>query len=230
MAVVRRIPATVSRVSDHGDHVYTVELIPAEPVPRFTPGQFLHLALDRADPGGFWPESRVFSIASSPDQRAELTITYAVKGDFTARMERRLAPGVEVWLKLPYGDFAIEGDHDTIIFAGGTGISAFTAFIASIKPETIRNIRLFYGARRADLFVYRELIAERARVVPAFQVRFIPEDSEGVLRAELAWPEVAHLVDPLFYLSGPPAMVAALDAQLRIRGIAAERIRTDAWE
>ena len=35
-------------------------------VTPFKPGQFLHLALDAFEPGGFWPESRVFSIASAP--------------------------------------------------------------------------------------------------------------------------------------------------------------------
>ena len=93
MAVVRKIPCVVRAVTDHGERVYTVELEPSSPVPRFKPGQFLHLALDPYEPGGFWPESRVFSIASSPDERDRLAITYAVKGTFTSRMERGLAPG-----------------------------------------------------------------------------------------------------------------------------------------
>ena len=38
------------------------------------------------------------------------------------------------------------------------------------------------------------------------------------------------LEDPLFYLSGPPAMLTAITAQLHGRGVAQEDIRTDAWE
>ena len=68
MAVSRKLPCVVRSVTDHGEHVYTVELEPAMPVPRFKPGQFLHLALDPYEPGGFWPDSRVFSIASSPER------------------------------------------------------------------------------------------------------------------------------------------------------------------
>ena len=82
----------VRDVTDHGERVYTVDLEPSMAVPRFTPGQFLHLALDPYEPDGFWPESRVFSIASSPEERDRLSITYAVKGAFTTRMERELAP------------------------------------------------------------------------------------------------------------------------------------------
>ena len=40
MAVVRKIPCLVRAVTDHGEHVYTVELEPTMAVPRFKPGQF----------------------------------------------------------------------------------------------------------------------------------------------------------------------------------------------
>ena len=123
MPVVRRLGCTVERVADHGEHVYTVTLVPEQLAPAFRPGQFLHLALDRFEPGGFWPESRVFSIASSPTQRDRLSITYAVKGVFTTRMERELAPGRAVWAKLPYGEFTVDPDRDAVLFAGGTTAS-----------------------------------------------------------------------------------------------------------
>jgi len=88
----------VLSVTDHGEHVYTVDLEPSMHVPYFTPGQFLHLALDPYEPDGFWPDSRVFSIASSPDERSLLSITYAVKGAFTTRMERDLTVGSTAWV------------------------------------------------------------------------------------------------------------------------------------
>ncbi len=34
----------------------------------------------------------------------------------------------------------------------------------------------------------------------------------------------------LFYLSGPPAMIAVFKSRLRDLGVAAERIRVDDWE
>jgi len=38
------------------------------------------------------------------------------------------------------------------------------------------------------------------------------------------------LHDPVFYLSGPPPMLAGLTAQLDQRGVPPPAIRTDAWE
>ncbi len=230
MAVVRRIPCVVRSVTDHGEHVYTVELEPSMPVPRFTPGQFLHLALDPYEPAGFWPDSRVFSIASSPDERDRLTITYAVKGAFTSRMERELAPGRTVWVKLPYGEFVVDPTRDAVLFAGGTGITAFTAFLRSLEPGQTSRVHLLYGARTPDLFVYGSLVRARACEVPALTCALVCEQSHGRLQVDAAWPTIARLEHPAFYLSGPPPMLDALSGQLRGRGVSSEAIRTDAWE
>lgn len=215
---------------DHGERVYSVDLEPSIPVPRFTPGQFLHLALDPYQADGFWPESRVFSIASSPVERTRLSITYAVKGAFTTRMEQELAVGGRIWIKLPYGDFVIDPERDAVLFAGGTGVTAFTAFLESLRPETTRRVLLLYGARTTDLFVYRSLIDSRADVVPALATHLVCEGTNGRLDANVAWPEIERLADPVCYLSGPPAMLAALAAQLGGLGMPADDVRIDAWE
>lgn len=217
-------------VTDHGERVYTVDLKPSTPVPRFTPGQFLHLALDPYEPGGFWPDSRVFSIASSPEERTSLSITYAVKGAFTMRMERELNVGSGAWIKLPYGEFVVDPSRDAVLFAGGTGITAFTAFLQSLTPERVSQVLLFYGARTSDLFVYGPLAEACALETPALTCHLVSEATHGRLEVNDAWPSIESLEDPLFYLSGPPAMLAALTAQLRERGVHEADIRTDAWE
>jgi ferredoxin-NADP reductase len=230
VTVVRKIACRVRAVTDHGEHVYTVDLEPSMAVPRFKPGQFFHLALDEPQPGGFWPESRVFSIASTPLDRDRLAITYAVKGAFTTRMERELAPEGSAWVKLPYGEFVVDSTRDAVLFAGGTGITAFTAFLQSLEPERATRVQLFYGARKQDLFVYGPLAEACAREVPALNCSLVCEETDGRLQVDTAWPAIAALRDPIFYLSGPPEMLAALTAQLGERGVAPALIHTDAWE
>lgn len=230
MAVVRKIRCTILRVVDHGERVYSVELKPSAPVPRFLPGQFLHLALDPYEPGGFWPESRVFSIASSPDERDRLLITFAVKGAFTTRMERELHPGGDVWVKFPYGEFVVDTARDAVMFAGGTGVTAFTSFLQSLPSDHAGRVQLFYGARTADLFVYGELVEACARTVPSLRCSLVCEETQGRLEVGAAWPVIEALRDPLFYLSGPPPMLAALGLQLQAHGVSNENIRIDAWD
>jgi ferredoxin-NADP reductase len=230
LAVVRRIDCVVTALQAHGGHVYTVQMKPSAPLPRFKPGQFLHFALDEYQPGGFWPESRVFSIASSPLERDRVAITYAVKGAFTQRMEQELAVGRRVWAKLPYGEFVVDPHTDAVLFAGGTGVTAFTAFLQSLGPSDETRVLLCYGARTPDLFVYRNLAEERAQTVPALDCRLVCEQDDGLLSAAALWDHILRLRDPVFYLSGPPQMLAALTAELLDRGIRPEAIRTDAWE
>jgi ferredoxin-NADP reductase len=230
VAVVRRIPCVVREITGHGERVYTVELEPPTEVPQFKPGQFLHLAIDPFDGAGFWPESRVFSIASSPRERSSLTITYAVKGAFTTRMERELAPGGIVWVKLPYGDFEIDMATDAVLFAGGTGVTAFTAFLQSLTPDVATRVLLFYGARTSNLFVYGPLVEACANEVPSLTCNLVCEETQGRLEVAAAWPAIASLHDPNFYLSGPPPMLDALTRQLRGRDVSPERIKIDAWE
>ncbi len=220
----------VRGVTDHGEHVYSVDLEPSMPVPRFTPGQFLHLAMDPYEPDGFWPESRVFSIASSPQERDRLAITYAVKGVFTTRMERELTVGRRAWVKLPYGEFVVDPARDAVLFAGGTGVTAFTAFLGSLTPEHASQVLLFYGARTPDLFVYGPLVQARAREVPSLTCHLVCEATHGRLDVDAVWSEIERLDAPVFYLSGPPAMLASLTAQLAGRGVPADDIRTDDWE
>jgi ferredoxin-NADP reductase len=230
MAVVRKIACTVAEVTDHGEHVYSVELTPSMSVPRFKPGQFLHLALDAYMPGDFWPESRVFSIASSPAERDRLAITYAVKGDFTSRMECELATGVEVWVKMPYGEFVVDPSSDAVLFAGGTGVTAFTAFLQSLRVERAPRVLLLYGARTPRLFIYGPLAQACDAAVPSLSCTLVCDESDGCLNVASAWPAIEQLSHPVFYLSGPPQMLVALTEQLYERGVAPSSIRTDAWE
>jgi ferredoxin-NADP reductase len=139
MTVAQKLRCQVARIVDHGEQVYTVELRPERPAPRFRPGQILHLALDEYDPSSFWPESRVFSIANAPAQRDLLRISYSVRGRFTARMAAELVEGGQVWIKLPYGEFVVHDTRDVALFAGGTGVTAFTAFISAFGEPVLRR-------------------------------------------------------------------------------------------
>ena len=246
MAVVQKIICKVEGIRNHGERVYTLDLQPERALPRFQPGQFLHLALDDYDPSGFWPESRVFSIASSPLQRRNLRISYSVRGRFTARMEKELHEGQHVWIKLPYGEFIIDGRSDIVLIAGGTGITAFTSFLDGLKPEFKHAVNLAYGARTRELLVYRPLLEQRAKEILQLKVlyfmeqeannQFIPtvaaERNEYIGRISLPvlWPKIRNPFEAIFYISGPPSMLKNVSQELRNAGIEAESIRIDAWE
>jgi NAD(P)H-flavin reductase len=241
VAVIRKLRCRVEKVVDHGSQVYSLELAPERGLPAFKPGQFLHLALDEYDPSGFWPDSRAFSIASPPEQKEKLRIAYSVRGVFTARMERELCPGKAVWVKLPYGDFVIDNHDDVVLVAGGTGMTAFIGWLEALPPDRAQAVDLFYGARSLDLLIERAAVAAAARRAACFHPHYFvetPPDADpdglnpqvGRLSVAQIWNQLAEPTRPVFYLSGPPAMLKAFSAELAGRGVAPERIRVDAWE
>jgi ferredoxin-NADP reductase len=238
MPVPRKLRCEVSRVIDHGEQVYSVFLSPEKRLPHFLPGQFLHLALDPYDPSSFWPESRVFSIASSPSDQQDLCITYAVKGEFTARLEKELVGGKEVWVKLPYGEFIINNNSDVVLFAGGTGMTAFSAYIDQLENNQENSISLFYGALNFDLLIYKAMIDQKVEMCPKLNAWYYFEDGhsqgdreiKGTLSVSSAF---GYLIKPLekeYYLSGPPGMLKSLQSDLLSNSIPGERIKIDAWE
>ena len=245
MPVTQKLRCVIEHLAAHGERVYTLALRPERPVPRFRAGQFLHLALDPYDPSGFWPESRVFSIASSPAQRDTVRITYAVHGRFTARMESDLVEGREVWIKMPYGDFVVDSRADVMLFAGGTGITAFTAFLEGLTPAGHQSVTLAYGARTGDLLIYRDVVERCAQRVPWLEIAYFvehggepdrPAHEERVLanpgRVSVAavWPRLRRPFDTTYYMAGPPPMLRAIGEDLRARNISPEAIHIDAWE
>ena len=234
MSTPRKIRCVVDRITNHGDQVYTIELKPERALPSFQPGQFLHLALDEYDPSACWPESRVFSIASSPAERERVRIVYSVKGVYTARMEKELVTGKVVWIKLPYGEFMVDGGRDAVLIAGGTGITAFQAFIEGLTPEHAGKVVLLYGARCPELLLARESVeAQRGRVGNLRAFYFSETGSaQGVLTGRVNLEVLCESAGDgaVYYLAGPPPMVAALRGTLEQWGIPADRIRVDAWE
>jgi ferredoxin-NADP reductase len=241
--VTQKLNCVVERVVDHGERVYTLALRPERLVPRFRAGQFLHLALDPYDPTGFWPESRVFSIASPPARRDSVRITYAVHGRFTARMESDLVEGRRVWIKMPYGDFVVDSRADVALFAGGTGITAFTAFLEDLAPAGPQPVTLAYGARTSRLLIYRDVVERCAARVPSLDVSYFVEDvvndrgdgdpppvNVGRVSVDAVWPRLGRPFETRYYISGPPPMLRAIGQDLRARNISPEAIHIDAWE
>lgn len=235
MSAVRKMRCLVGQVTDHGDQVYTIELTPERPVPAFRPGQFLHLALDEYDPSGFWPESRVFSIASPPCDKSKLTVIYSVKGRYTTRMARELSVGKAVWVKLPYGEFVVDGERDAVMIAGGTGITAFQGFIQGLHQDHPHRVVLLYGARRSALLLGRDSLENKRRHVPLFSCYYYSEagGDDGVISGRVTLEglkDCALSESAIYYLAGPPPMVTALSNDLAKRGVSVDQIRVDAWE
>jgi len=249
MANPIRLKAVVKSVISHGEGVYSVTLAPEGRIPRFKPGQFLHLTVDGYDPvSGYWPESRVFSIASAFGSDT-LLIVYSVKGAYTKKMEKSLEPGKEVWLKLPYGDFTVEkniqADQDIVLVAGGTGISPFIPYLDALVTagKSAVSLYLYYGVRLPSLLLFSPLLARCMEVLPTFRANIFIENEtsdgamlpgarkeQGRLSIDAIYEETRGLNSPVYFLSGPQIMISAFRRRLEEKGVARDNIKIDEWE
>ena len=243
-----KLKTSVERVAAFGVDSYLVTLLPERPIPKFRPGQFLHLTIDDYDPlGGFWPESRVFSIASSPREET-LTIIYSVKGKYTRRMEEGLHQDRCVWVKMPYGEFFIDdttaSNEPLVLIAGGTGISPYLAYLKQLASEEKRaeSKWLYYGVRDPSYIVSPDLL-ERCVKEKKINCTICLESGEesiygmftgnvkkGQLDIQSIYEETRRLGAPVYCLSGPPAMIDAFKLKLIEFCVPESNIRIDQWE
>jgi ferredoxin-NADP reductase len=172
-----------------------------------------------------------------------MRLTISRQGRFTSRMMEEVEPGRTLWCKGPYGEFVVRAagmGAPVVLVAGGTGITPFSAFMEEglIHPDTVSApVRLYYGARTADLLVYSGIAERCAASLPDFEAWLCAEEGElpaGVARGRLAIDHIAEALDQNlltnFYLSGPKPMITAFSEYLReVRCVPSEQILVDAW-
>jgi len=100
-------------------------------------------------------------------------------------------------------------------------------------------VRVLYGARRSDLLIYRAVLEQAAarsvdlRWQAHVEENAGPGELAGRLSVEAALAAARTTgapADAVFYISGPPAMLRALQSGLAAASVPPARVRTDAWD
>ena len=234
MAIVKKYPSKVVSIQNSIEGVYTLEFESLGKSFKYDAGQFLHLAIDEYDPSMQWPDSRCFSMQSSPDEE-NIRITYAAKGQFTKRMEQDLKVGSEVTLKLPYGDlFSQEHNKtNTVFIAGGTVVTPFLSLFTHESFKEYINPKIYLGFRSEAYNLYKGELESMYRIrensVNSSEfVKLVYEDKEGILDIEKIFKE--NGLNSNYFISGPPDMIKLFKQNLISKGKSASGILTDEWE
>lgn len=229
MAIVKKYTAEVVSIQEPIDNLFTIQMKSLNGVFKYNPGQFLHLALSEYDPSEGWPDSRCFSMQSSPKEEL-IKITFAVKGIYTTRMANELKTGSIVSLKLPYGDlFNQAHDKENCVFiAGGTGITPFISLFTDSAFSDYKNPVLYAGFRNIKQNLYCNEIDKATELNKSLIVNYIYQEEQGILDISLIYRKSNS--KSCFFISGPPIMIKQFKNYLLEQGVRADFILTDEWE
>lgn len=229
MAIIRKYQSRVVSIERPVPGIFVVTLESLEKPFKFKSGQFLHLALDPYDPSKAWPDSRCFSIQTSPDDPC-LKLTYSVKGNFTSRMASELMKGNEVCLKLAYGDL-FQKPHNKkkcVFIAGGTGITPYLSLFTSRDFEEYKNPKLYFGIRNLSYNIYQDELTKSSQINDSLEITIIDQKEEGMLDIESIFSD--NGIEPCYFISGPPEMIGKFKMALLNKEVKEENIITDDWE
>ena len=226
---IKKYKSTVVAVENLVEGVFTLTLQSNSGRFKYDPGHFLHLAIDEYDPSLAWPESRCFSVQSSPEDSA-LKLTYAVKGEFTKKIASSIKAGSEVWIKMPYGEL-FEQEHTkehTVFISGGTGITPYLSLFTDSSFKSYSHPVLYAGFRDKSLNLYKEELLKAKEINPSLTVHEVYQDVHGILDISTILKNTSY--NTSFYISGPPVMIKSFKKFLIQNGVSEFQVKTDDWE
>jgi ferredoxin-NADP reductase len=195
-------------------------------------GQFIELTLphDNADERG---AKHWFTLSSSPtDDYLSITTKFAERGSSFKQTLEALAPGKQVEMSEPMGDFVLPKDasRPLLFVAGGIGITPFHSIMRWLAAsDERRDIKFIYGVNNEDEIVFEE--AWQKLEIHASVVVGDPSESWGGERGKLSAELIMALGEPsddaLVYVSGPEPMVEALEKSLAKAGLRKDQLVLD---
>jgi ferredoxin-NADP reductase len=138
------------------------------------------------------------------------------------------------------GSFTLHNNtaRPAVLLAGGIGIAPFLSMVSHAAGERLRHsIVLFYANRHLQDAAFIDPLWKLERTNPRF--RFVPiltrvmdnrrewKGRTGHISPEMISTYVGNLRGPIFYIAGPPTMVAAARRTLTEAAVDEDDIRTE---
>src|SRR5690606_27179476 len=90
-----------------------------------------------------------------------------------------------------------------------------------------RPLYLLYSNRRREHAAFLGELEDMARRNPSFRLLANMSDSEGMLDEQAVQRFVGEAAAPVYYLAGPPGMVAAMKTIVAQHGVRSEDVRSE---
>jgi ferredoxin-NADP reductase len=205
----------------------------------FKAGQYINLTISDVLHGPANRLTHTFSIASSPFDE-ELLVTTRIRNTVFKQALSILPIGSGVRIEGPMGSFSLHNNtaRPAVFLAGGIGIAPFLSMLSYATGEKLRHpIVLFYANRYLEDAAFMDPLWKLERANPRF--RFVPtltrtdtnyqgwKGETGHISSEMLVTQVGIVRGPIYYVAGPPMMVAATRRTLSEVGVDEDDIRTE---
>jgi len=210
---------------------------------NFKAGQFLTVILPNPPHNDDKGNRRTFTIASPPQEIARLQITTRMTGSALKRSLAEAPLGAAVDLLGPAGNFTMHADAaiPAVFIAGGIGITPFRSMLLDAAARNLpHQITLIYSNRNLEGAAFHEELQQLAATHKNFSYVATMTQADKSSRswngerryvnAEFLRDHVGDLTKPLFYVVGPPGLVAALTKTVTEAGVNPERVLSEEFE
>lgn len=198
---------------------------------KFIAGQYLefsHIKPAETDSEG---NNRFFSIASAPYEN-NIMIATRMRDTAFKRVLKNLPIGSEIIINGPHGFFYLHKDasRPAVFLIGGIGITPVSSILKNaVKERLPHKLFLFYSNKRPEDTAFLRELQNLEKENPAFKLVATMTDLEksaqkwqgetGFINVEMIRKYVGDLNLPVYYMSGPPQMVAAMMKLLEENGV-----------
>ncbi len=240
--------ATVTSTSVHTSNLFSREAVAEGTMAfRFTKpadfefraGQSIDVTLLNPPETDEEGNTRAFSLVSAPFD-PDLMIATRMRDTAFKRVLRAAPVGMEVKLEGPSGSFVLhrKAEKAAVLLAGGIGITPFLSMVRqATNDKTQHQIYLFYSNRRPEDAPFLDVLKEVTRQNPNFHLIATMtqlahstrewKGETGLINEEMLVKHLPTLQGPIYYLAGPPAMVAAMRRMLMNAKVDEDDIRTE---
>ena len=181
-----------------------------------------------------------FSFSSSPTDKDYIEFTKRITpSDFSQALDA-LQPGNWARLRGPEGNFTLpRKQHRLAFLSGGIGITPLRSMFRYITDKKLAyDVVLLYGNNSFEDIAFRQELDDLAASHPSLRVEYVlstpdvPSDwkgKRGFIDKDLVAELVPDYTERLFYISGPPRMIIALEEQLGNLSISPGQIKRDSF-
>lgn len=199
-------------------------------------GDFTLLNPEETDEEG---NTRAFSL-TNPPYANDLMVATRMRDTAFKRILKTLPIGTELKLDAPYGSFTLHNNKaiPAVFLTGGIGITPVRSIVTqATKDKLPHQIYLFYSNNRPEDTAFLEELKSLEKrnsyykfisTMTAMEKSKQPWTGEkGFINREMLEKYIKDLTTPIYYISGPATMVAAMRKMLNEADINDDNIRTE---